>query len=101
MAALKQVLLNHLIAREEAEKGKEVEKDQQRKGRDPGCLLRTNSLWGPENGSKAAPPSAVLSPESGPSESTEAGGKDGGTAEILTGDTVFFDTLAEDCGEGM
>ncbi|KAM4620708.1 rho guanine nucleotide exchange factor 12 isoform 2-T2 [Polymixia lowei] len=62
LAMLKQVLLNHMISREE-----EGEKEDQREARAPECLLRTNSVRFPENSDGATGPSAI-SAESGAAE---------------------------------
>ncbi|XP_045080063.1 rho guanine nucleotide exchange factor 12 isoform X2 [Coregonus clupeaformis] len=113
LAALRQVLLNHMTSRAEGsnkdkEKGKEKEKEQ-RKGRAPGGrLLRTTSLRGPEdnNSSTSAPRSAAApstgSSENGASERTEAGREEGtpGSMELRSGDTGFFET-SEDYGSYM
>uniref|UniRef100_A0A674CY78 Rho guanine nucleotide exchange factor 12 n=1 Tax=Salmo trutta TaxID=8032 RepID=A0A674CY78_SALTR len=108
LAALRQVLLNHMTSRAEGsdkdkEKGKEKE---QRKGRAPGGrLLRTTSLRGPEDNNSTSAPSSVAVPstgssENGASEKTEAGGEEGapGSNELPSGDTGFFET-SEDYGE--
>ncbi|CAB1316675.1 unnamed protein product, partial [Coregonus sp. 'balchen'] len=113
LAALRQVLLNHMTSRAEGsdkdkEKGKEKEKEQ-RKGRAPGGrLLRTTSLRGPEdnNSSTSAPRSAAApstgSSENGASERTEAGREEGtpGSMKLRSGDTGFFET-SEDYGSYM
>lgn len=109
MAALRQVLLNHMTSREEgSDKNNENKKEkEQRKGLAHGArLLRTTSLRGPEdsNSSTSGPRSAAASSpgssENGTSERTEAGREEGapGSSEFPSGDTAFFET-SEDYGE--
>ncbi|KAM9499155.1 rho guanine nucleotide exchange factor 12 isoform 6-T6 [Salvelinus alpinus] len=108
LAALRQVLLNHMTSRAEGsdkdkEKGKEKE---QRKGRAPGGrLLRTTSLRGPEDNNSTSAPSSVAAPSTGSSENgalekTEARREEEapGSNEPSSGDTGFFET-SEDYGE--
>eukprot|EP00063_Salmo_salar_P017668 XP_013992503.1 PREDICTED: rho guanine nucleotide exchange factor 12-like isoform X4 [Salmo salar] len=108
LAALRQVLLNHMTSREEgSDKNNENKKEkEQRKGLAHGArLLRTTSLRGPEdsNSSTSGPRSAAASSpgssENGTSERTEAGREEGapGSSEFPSGDTAFFET-SEDYG---
>ena len=104
MAALKQVLLNHMMTREEG--GREKEKDkEQRKGRAVGGrLLRTTSLRGPEDSSssnnpdcRTTPPS-VVSAENGSGLYQAETGKEDRAPELPSGDTDIFET-SEEYGE--
>ncbi|KAM9540540.1 rho guanine nucleotide exchange factor 12-like isoform 1-T1 [Salvelinus alpinus] len=108
LAALRQVLLNHITSREEgSDKNNENRKEkEQRMGLAHGSrLLRTTSLRGPEdsNSSTSGPRSAAASSpgssENGTSERTEAGREEGapGSSELPPGDTGFFET-SEDYG---
>ena len=104
MAALRQVLLNHMTSREEgSDKNNENRKEkEQRKGLAHGArLLRTTSLRGPEdsNSSTSGPRSAAAS-SPGSSENGTAGREEGapGSSELPSGDTGFFET-SEDYGE--
>ncbi|KAK6322612.1 hypothetical protein J4Q44_G00074040, partial [Coregonus suidteri] len=108
LAALRQVLLNHMTSREEgSDKDKENRKEkEQRKCRARGArLLRTTSLRDPEDnntstsGPRSAAASSPGSSENSTSERTEAGREEGapGSSEIPSGDTGFFET-SEDYG---
>ncbi|XP_046874116.1 rho guanine nucleotide exchange factor 12 isoform X8 [Hypomesus transpacificus] len=101
LAALKQVLLNHMMTREEG--GREKEKDkEQRKGRAVGGrLLRTTSLRGPEDSSssnnpdcRTTPPS-VVSAENGSGLYQAETGKEDRAPELPSGDTDIFETSEE------
>uniref|UniRef100_A0A8C8HEP2 Rho guanine nucleotide exchange factor (GEF) 12b n=1 Tax=Oncorhynchus tshawytscha TaxID=74940 RepID=A0A8C8HEP2_ONCTS len=103
LAALRQVLLNHMTSREEgSDKNNENRKEkEQRKGLAHGArLLRTTSLRGPEdsNSSTSGPTSAAAS-SPGSSENGTAGREEGapGSSELPSGDTGFFET-SEDFG---
>ncbi|XP_071031184.1 rho guanine nucleotide exchange factor 12-like isoform X1 [Oncorhynchus clarkii lewisi] len=103
LAALRQVLLNHMTSREEgSDKNNENRKEkEQRKGLAHGArLLRTTSLRGPEdsNSSTSGPRSAAAS-SPGSSENGTAGREEGapGSSELPSGDTGFFET-SEDYG---
>uniref|UniRef100_A0A8C7FNI7 Rho guanine nucleotide exchange factor 12 n=1 Tax=Oncorhynchus kisutch TaxID=8019 RepID=A0A8C7FNI7_ONCKI len=103
LAALRQVLLNHMTSREEgSDKNNENRKEkEQRKGLAHGArLLRMTSLRGPEdsNSSTSGPTSAAAS-SPGSSENGTAGREEGapGSSELPSGDTGFFET-SEDYG---
>nr|XP_046160093.1 rho guanine nucleotide exchange factor 12-like isoform X2 [Oncorhynchus gorbuscha] len=103
LAALRQVLLNHMTSREEgSDKNNENRKEkEQRKGLAHGArLLRTTSMRGPEdsNSSTSGPRSAAAS-SPGSSENGTAGREEGapGSSELPPGDTGFFET-SEDYG---
>uniref|UniRef100_A0A673XAR7 Rho guanine nucleotide exchange factor 12 n=1 Tax=Salmo trutta TaxID=8032 RepID=A0A673XAR7_SALTR len=100
LAALRQVLLNHMTSREEgSNKNNENKKEkEQRKGLAHGArLLRTTSLRGPEDsnssisGPRSAAASSPGSSENGTSERTEAGREEGapGSSELPSGDIVL------------
>ncbi|XP_064863310.1 rho guanine nucleotide exchange factor 12-like isoform X4 [Oncorhynchus nerka] len=103
LAALRQVLLNHMTSREEgSDKNNENRKEkEQRKGLAHGArLLRTTSMRGPEdsNSSTSGPRSPAAS-SPGSSENGTAGREEGapGSSELPSGDTGFFET-SEDYG---
>ncbi|XP_062341033.1 rho guanine nucleotide exchange factor 12 isoform X2 [Osmerus eperlanus] len=100
LAALKQVLLNHMMTREEG--GREQEKDnEQRKGRAAGGrLLRTTSLRGPEDSSSSNPdcrttPPSVVSAENASGLDQAETGKEDRAPELPSGDTDIFETSEE------
>ncbi|XP_067112948.1 rho guanine nucleotide exchange factor 12 isoform X1 [Osmerus mordax] len=100
LAALKQVLLNHMMTREEG--GREQEKDkEQRKGRAAGGrLLRTTSLRGPEDSSSSNPdcrttPPSVVSAENASGLDQAETGKEDRTPELPSGDTDIFEKSEE------
>ncbi|CAB1352284.1 unnamed protein product, partial [Coregonus sp. 'balchen'] len=112
LAALRQVLLNHMTSREEgSDKDKENRKEkEQRKCRARGArLLRTTSLRDPEDnntstsGPRSAAASSPGSSENSTSERTEAGREEGapGSSEIPSGDTGFFETSEDYDDDGQ
>ncbi|KAL0994607.1 hypothetical protein UPYG_G00124770 [Umbra pygmaea] len=108
LAALRQVLLSHMMSGEESHKVKDEMEQDQGKSRAPGGrLVRTTSLRGPEDNGRSASSQvgtapSTGSPVNGASEQTKTVKDEGasGTTEHPSGGTGFFET-SEDYGSFM
>ncbi|KAJ7996852.1 hypothetical protein DPEC_G00222820 [Dallia pectoralis] len=109
LAALRQVLLNHMTSKEERDKLNEKDiETEQRNGRARGCCrLRTTSLKGPDDNSITLGPTGTesdlnRSSANGASERTESIKEDEArlSTEVPSGDKGFFET-SEDYGSYM